>query len=80
MVKWHKITEETPDIENVIFGKWYVDNCGGYHGESRWFWFASGDYIDGLCWIDINDEEREWRGAGYDKPTHYCLAPDWGKP
>lgn len=80
MVKWHKLQDKMPDIEGVMFGKWYEDDCKGYYGPSRWLWFASGEIVGDQVWIDIDDNFREWQGIGYDKPTHYCIEPDWGKP
>jgi len=81
IIVWHKLSEELPEnLEGVIFAKWYEDETDGYYGDSCWVWFASGSFDEYEVWIDIDDQPRQWQGVGFDKPTHWCIAPLWGKP
>lgn len=74
LIFWHKLDEEIPEnLEGVVFAKWVEE-------ESCWYWFASGAFIAFAVWIDIYDYPQDWQGVGFDKPTHWCIAPLWGKP
>ena len=81
IIVWHKLSEEFPEnLEDVIFAKWYEDKANGYYGDSRWIWLASGEFNNFEIWLDVDDTARNWNGIGFDKPTHWCVAPLWGKP
>lgn len=73
MTQWQPIGTLNND-DNVLLGKWYEDDCRGYHGESRWLWIASGNlFPDGSVWIDFTD--TDYAGVFYQEPTHWCALP-----
>lgn len=80
MSEWQPI-ETIPDDRTVMLGCWYVDEAGGYYGESRWLWMMAGskdiDGVAGTWWSEFEDDYVTL--TGYQRPTHWREI-DWSAP
>lgn len=73
---WHPIAT-APIEEPVMLGHYYVDECDGYNGESRWLWQASGQIQrNGMIWSDFMDLDYE--RAGFRTATHWRKLDERG--
>lgn len=77
MIDWQPIATVPTDAADVLLGKWWNDDCAGYHGESRWLWITSG-YMDdagdgGFCWF--TDAGADFLGDHWQGATHWAPMP-----
>jgi len=78
-MEWYPIdTAPTgDDAPEILLGNYYIDNCHGYCGESRWIWIAQGQILDSGFWCNFNDEERiKEHMVAYHRPTHWTYLPE----
>lgn len=78
-MKWQDIsTAPKGDDTRILLGNYYVDDCNGYAGESRWIWITSGFVEwDGSFWADWSDELfPDNRMCGFRNPTHWMPLPN----
>jgi len=73
---WYDI-KTAPKNKEILIGKYYIDDCNGYSGDSRWLWICQG-YIDECGFFDaFNDDLIEHKHMIYARlPTHWCDIPE----